>query len=639
MKKIITYVIAGCLVLSGSDLFGQTTTGEGFESATAFPPTGWQVVGGGGGGGNPTWSRRTTATAGTAPAAKPFGGAGMARFSSNNATSGGTQALGSPVIDLSKRGTANSYISFYMYRDSIYKGDDSVTVWFNTARSLTGAKRLGGIARYCRKNMPDSVANGWYKYSFAIPSSYTGTTNYFLIQATARGGAQGGNIFIDSVTWDAYPTFCAGKPTPGKLSASPLYICGTAGQSLMTLSGNTASTGISYTWQQSADSVTFTTNGAWTTTTANGFFAAAQGKYRYVRVIVTCASSGLKDTSNCIRIWIDNTATPPTVTVTPANATICSGASVGTKLVASGALTYSWTPTTGLSSATGDTIYALPSTSTFYTVSGVDAKGCTGTRNVVVQVTAGPTVSIAATDTMVCEGDSVQLTASVAPVGGPPQTYTYTWSTGSTKATTFAKAVGSSSVYQVAVKNTAGCETITTKKIYGVLKPVNTYKYTVVSGRKVTFDFTGSNAKTLNWNYSDGNESSQKSTTYTFSSDGTFKVRLIATNPPCKADTVYFDVKVAAAASAVRNVVLPGLSMRPNPSNEQAYITFNGMESNVSVMVLDAMGRAVYRNSYDVVDGFKGIWIPTEALSNGLYQVRISSGKGVSTLGLQVVHQ
>ena len=27
MKKIITYVIAGCLAISGSDLFGQTTTG------------------------------------------------------------------------------------------------------------------------------------------------------------------------------------------------------------------------------------------------------------------------------------------------------------------------------------------------------------------------------------------------------------------------------------------------------------------------------------------------------------------------------------------------------------------------------------------------------------------------------------
>jgi hypothetical protein len=634
MKKIITYVIAGCLAISGSDLFGQTTTGEGFESATAFPPTGWQTIGFGGGGGAPTWSRRTTANAGTTPVAKPFGGAGMARFSSNNATAGGTQTLGSPVIDLSKRGTANSYISLYMYRDSTYKGGDSVSVWFNTSRSLTGAKRLGGIARYCRKTMPDSVANGWYKYSFAIPSSFTGTTNYFLIQATARGGAQGGNIFIDSVTWDAYPTFCAGKPTAGKLAGSPLYICGNGGQSVMTLSGNTASTGISYNWQQSSDSLTFTTNAAWTAPINTGFFFAAQGKYRYVRVIVTCANSGLKDTSNCIRIWIDNTATPPTITVTPTNATICAGAKVGAKLVASGASTYSWTPTTGLSSTMGDTIYALPSASTFYTVSGVDAKGCTGQRNVAVQIASGPAVAVTATDTMVCEGDSVQLTATVTGGG----TFTYAWSTGSVKNTTFAKAVGSTSNYTVSVKNAAGCETKLVKTIYGVLKPVNSYKYTVITGRKVTFDFTGSNAKTVYWNFSDGNESFQKTTTYSFSADGTFKVMLVANNPPCKSDTVYFDVKVTTVPSAINNMVLTNLTMRPNPSDEQAYITFNGMESNVAVMVLDAMGRLVYRNNYDVVDGYKGIWIPTETLSNGLYQVRIGCGKGVSTLGLQVAH-
>ena len=636
MKKIITYVIAGCLAISGSDLFGQTTTGEGFESATAFPPTGWQTVGGGGFG-SPTWSRRTTANAGTTPVAKPFGGSGMARFSSNNATAGGTQTLGSPVIDLSKRGTANSYISLYMYRDSIYKGDDSVSVWFNTSRSLTGAKRLGGIARYCRKTMPDSVSNGWYKYSFAIPSSFTGTTNYFLIQATARGGAQGGNIFIDSVTWDAYPTFCDGTPNSGTLSASTYYICGAAGPSTITLAGNTASTGISIKYQTSTDSVTFTTN-AWTTNVNTANFGAAIGKYRYIRAIVTCAKSGLVDTSNCIRLWIDNTATAPTITVTPANATLCAGATVGVKLVASGALTYSWTPTTGLSSNTGDTMYALPSASTFYTVSGVDAKGCTGQRNVAVQIQNGPTVTLTATDTMVCDGDSVQLTATVAPIGGPPPTYTYAWSTGSTKNTTFAKANGATSSYQVSVKNAAGCETKVSKTIFGVLKPVNTYKYTVIGGRKVQFDFTGSNAKSVYWNFSDGNESFQKATTYTFSADGTFKVMLVALNPPCKSDTVYFDVKVTTVPSAINNVVLADLNMRPNPSNDLAYITFNGMESNVAVMVLDAMGRVVYRNNYDVVDGYKGIWIPTATLSNGLYQVRIGCGKGVSTLGLQVAH-
>lgn len=635
MKKIIMYATALFLLSTGSEVKAQTTTGQGFEGA-AFPPTGWQVVGFGGGGGAPTWSRRTTANAGTTPACTPFGGGAMARFSSRGATAGGTQTLGSPVIDMSKRGTANSYISLYVFRDSIYTSDDSVTVWFNTTRSLTSAKRLGSIARFAKKTFPDSVAQGWYKYSFAIPSSFTGTANYFLIQGTARGGATaGGNIFIDSVTWDAYPTFCEGKPDAGKLTASTYYICGAAGPSTITLANNTASTGISVKYELSTDSITFTAN-AWTANVNTANFSAAIGKYRYIRAIVTCANSGQSTTSNCIRLWIDNTATAPVITVTPANATLCAGATVGAKLVASGASTYSWTPTTGLSSTTGDTIYALPTASTFYTVSGIDDKGCTGQRNVAVQIQAGPTVTVTATDTMVCEGDSVQLTATVAPIGGPPPVYTYSWSTGSTVNTTSAKANGASTSYQVSVKNAAGCETIKSKIIYGVLKPVASYKTTSLGGRKFQFEFTGSNAANVYWNYSDGNESFQPKPTYTFSADGTFKIMLIANNPPCNSDTIYFDLKVTNVGT--RSQSLMNLVMMPNPASDQVLVKFNGVEAALDVVLVDAMGREVYSNRYDAVNGAKGVMIPTADLTNGLYQVRIKSKAGISSMGLQVSH-
>lgn len=632
MRKIITYALSLGLAFSGTDVLAQTVTGQGFEGTT-FPPAGWQAIGGGFGA--PTWSRRTIANAGTTPACTPFGGSAMARFSARGATPGRTQTLGSPVIDLSKRGTANSYISLYVFRDTIYNTDDSVAVWFNTARNLTGAKRLGGITRYAKKTYPDSVAQGWYKYSFAIPASYTGTTNYFLIQGTARGGANGGNLFIDSVTWDAYPTFCEGKPDAGKLSASVYYICGTAGPSTITLANNTASTGISLRYELSTDSSTFTTN-AWTANVNTANFGAAIGTYRYIRAIVSCSRSGQTDTSNCIRLWIDNTATAPVITVTPANAAVCAGATTGVKLVASGASTYSWTPTTGLSSSTGDTIYSLPAASTFYTVSGVDDNGCTGQRNVFVQIQNGPNVNLTATDTSVCEGDSVQLTASVVAGGGPPQTYTYSWSTGSTTSTTFAKANGATSSYQVSVKNAAGCETIKSKTLYGVLKPKASYKVTSLGGRKVQFEFTGSNAADVYWNYSDGNESFQPKPTYTFSADGTFKVMLVANNPPCKSDTMYFDVKVTNVGTRAQSLM--NLSMMPNPASDLVLVKFNGVEAKLIVVLIDAMGREVYTQNFSSVNGAQGLVIPTTQLSEGLYQVRIKSKDGVSSLGLQVSH-
>lgn len=635
MKKILIYSFLIFSIFPIGKIEAQVTAGEGFE-ATAFLPAGWQAIGGGGPGA-PTWSRRTTANAGTTPACKPFGGSAMARFSARGAAAGATQTLVSPVIDLSKRGTANSYISLYVFRDTNYNTGDSVSVWFNTARNLTGAKRLGGIMRYAKKTYPDSVTHGWYKYSFAIPASFTGTTNYFAIQATARGGASGGNIFIDSVTWDAYPTYCEGKPDAGKLTASTYYICGAIGPSTITLSNNTASTGMSLKYQLSSDSSTFTTN-AWTANVNNANFSAAIGKYRYIRAIVTCSRSSESDTSNCIRIWIDNTATAPVITVTPANAILCAGATTGVQLIASGAETYSWTPTTGLSSNTGDTIYALPSASTFYTVSGIDDKGCTGQRNVGVQIQNGPNVNLTATDTMVCDGDSVQLTASVAAGGGPPQTYTYLWSNGSTKNTTFATASGASSSYQVSVKNTAGCETIKTKTIYGTLKPKSAGSFSVVSGRKVNFKFTGNNAANVYWNFSDGNESFQQTTTYTFSADGTFKVMLVANNPPCKSDTMYFDVKVTSVPSGIRTQVLEGIKMMPNPASEQLTITFKGTEKALEVSVFDAMGREVYTVNYGTVIGSQGIVIPVANLTTGLYQIKLKTQGGLTAMGMQVLH-
>lgn len=79
---------------------------------------------------------------------------------------------------------------------------------------------------------------------------------------------------------------------------------------------------------------------------------------------------------------------PFTVTVTPASPTIAQGNSVA--LTASGASSYTWSPSTGLSSTTGATVTASPNTTTTYTVTGADQSGqCTENTTVTVTVTPG----------------------------------------------------------------------------------------------------------------------------------------------------------------------------------------------------------------------------------------------------------
>ncbi|MBF9142557.1 T9SS type A sorting domain-containing protein [Hymenobacter properus] len=133
----------------------------------------------------------------------------------------------------------------------------------------------------------------------------------------------------------------------------------------------------------------------------------------------------------------------PVVSITPANnAVICSGSSV--QLTASGGATYSWSPSTGLSSSTIANPIASPTTSTIYTVTATSAAGCSNTAQVTVTVRATPTVSVNPTAPSICAGSSVTLAATGAqnyqwspttglsnpsaanPIASPTQTTTYT---------------------------------------------------------------------------------------------------------------------------------------------------------------------------------------------------------------------
>ncbi|MFN9115377.1 MAG: hypothetical protein ACK5XN_35425, partial [Bacteroidota bacterium] len=90
----------------------------------------------------------------------------------------------------------------------------------------------------------------------------------------------------------------------------------------------------------------------------------------------------------------------PTINVLGSPTSICIGES--TTITATGALTYSWTPDTGLSATAGDIITAEPSTTTNYTVIGTDANGCSNSANIDINVKALPTISITPASALIC---------------------------------------------------------------------------------------------------------------------------------------------------------------------------------------------------------------------------------------------
>ncbi|MEY2830713.1 MAG: hypothetical protein RIQ33_2571 [Bacteroidota bacterium] len=446
LQHLFAMLIVLLSVVSSSSSFAQVVTTEGFENA-AFAPTGWKIspLITGGVGGNQIW-RRTTPN-GTNPAATPYAGTAMARFDSRNNAAGSMQTLCTPMIDMSGRGTAATSVSMWVYRDTAFAMQgDSITIWVNTSDTTMGATRIGGVARSTAIALPNTeAAIGWYQYSFAIPTSFNTASNYILFEGTSQrvagggGGNTGRNIFVDEISWTAFPPMCTGTPNVGSIINSTNIICGGSGSANLTLTAPiTNAGGLTYDWQSSTTATgTFTTiAGSSNTISANTGVLSSPTAVMYYQCVVTCSGSGLTYTTPLDSINISNAALP-TVMVTPTTVALCSGTT--TTLTASNVLTYTWSSTNaGLNATTGSTVTATPPAGGGFgggtrtiVVTGFDAAGCSDTAQVILTVSNSPNATITSSipNDTICVGTTVILTMPNIG-GGPGGGGTYSWSNG-----------------------------------------------------------------------------------------------------------------------------------------------------------------------------------------------------------------
>ena len=108
---------------------------------------------------------------------------------------------------------------------------------------------------------------------------------------------------------------------------------------------------------------------------------------------------------------VDLTVNPnPVVSVSPAAAVACLGR--GVLLLASGAVTYSWSPATGLDQANVASPQASPVAATVYQVTGTDANGCVGVASVSVKVVTPEVLGVSPDSMAVCAGGAVNIKAT-----------------------------------------------------------------------------------------------------------------------------------------------------------------------------------------------------------------------------------
>jgi len=210
------------------------------------------------------------------------------------------------------------------------------------------------------------------------------------------------------------------------------------------------------------------------------------------------------------------------------NQTICAGgsAAIGGNPTASGGAggySYSWSPSTGLSSATVANPTASPASTTTYTVTVTDSALNTAQSSVTVTVHALPTVSV--NSATICAGGSATLTAT-----NNASSPTYLWSPGGATTQSITISPASTTTYTVTVTDgTTGCANTGSGTVtVHALPTVSVNSATVCAGGSATLTATN-NASSPTYLWSPGGATTQSitispasTTTYTVTvTDGT----------------------------------------------------------------------------------------------------------------------
>lgn len=254
-----------------------------------------------------------------------------------------------------------------------------------------------GNATICPGQSTSLLAGGAASYTWS-PSASLNASNTATVSAnpsattvyTVSGADAGGCTATNTVQVDVAASVSL-TLTPTTASICP-------GQSV-TL---TAAGAASYTWSPSAS-----------LSAASGSTVSASPPATTVYTVVGSNASGCLDSTTATV----NLGGVISISVTPASATICPSSSV--TLSASGATSYTWSPSASLSAANSSTVDASPAATTVYTITG-DNSGCSGTTTATVTVSNTLAVTATAANSTICPAGSTPLNASGAA--------SYTWS-------------------------------------------------------------------------------------------------------------------------------------------------------------------------------------------------------------------
>jgi gliding motility-associated-like protein len=420
----------------------------------------------------------------------------------------------------------------------------SSTVCAASSVTLTASGATGGTYTWT----PGSATTNTLTITGANTSSTT-TTNTLSVIATNTLGCKGTTGYTLTV-----------QPTPTITLTSPTYTaCSGTGTSF-----SVSSSASSYSWTAPADGNITSGNTTATPTTigTNTTTAATSLIYTVTGTLGSCTSK-----TGTVTLTVN-----PLPAITIPNDSICSGGATGTLVASSTAAnTYTWN--TGVTGSTF-TVANVNSNAT-YTVTGTNtATTCSSiaTGNIIVR---NP-VKLNASQASICPGATATLTVNGA--------NTYTWSTGSTSASTTVSPLVSTN-YTVNGTDIHGCSGSTTASVTVSNSSnivISSTKSIICSGITDTLNATGASPGTYTWTASDGTPISgnsaqiaitQTTSSVTYTVSGSSGGACIV-NPGVITVTIQPVYTVSVASSPSNAAVCPGGTLTLNGSPASTY-TYN----------------------------------------------------------------
>lgn len=294
---------------------------------------------------------------------------------------------------------------------------------------------------------------------------------------------------------------------------------------------------------------------------------------------------------------------------------ICPGE--GATLFGSGAQSYAWSPTVGISAPNSGTTASSPSSTTTYTLTGTTTAGCSSSDQVTVSVYPSAIIVANEETLVVCEGEEIQLNVT----GG----ISYIW-TGQNvddpDAATTSATPSNSTTYNVLGFDENGCQGTDAVSVQ-VNSPEAYFTASISEGLpplEVTF-FNGSEGDSFEWDFANGNtlmtDDSGISPTQVFQEGGLYRVTLtVELNGCLKSYTYDIFVYSTSAITHIPNVVTLG----GDGLNDVFRIESRNLRS-MDVSIFDRWGKLA-----GTIDKPTGTWDPKEYGSGTFYFVLNAEG-------------